>query len=119
MLEPMTFPTAISVSPLRAAAILVTSSGREVPIATIVRPIRVWLTPKEAAISLALFTTSCPPPITAASPMTAKIIPFKSGGRSSSEEISSVTDSRFPLRIVESRNQTKTASRMIPSILER
>lgn len=80
ILEPITFPTAISVSPFKAAAILVTSSGREVPMATIVRPIRVWLTPKEAAISLTLFTTSCPPAMTAASPTAAKMMPFERGG---------------------------------------
>lgn len=40
MFEPITLPIAISLSPFLAATIEVTSSGRDVPIATIVRPIR-------------------------------------------------------------------------------
>ena len=39
--EPTTFPTASPFSPLREATIEVTSSGRDVPIATTVSPIRV------------------------------------------------------------------------------
>ena len=41
MLEPTTFPSANSLSPFRAATSEVTNSGREVPIATIVKPINV------------------------------------------------------------------------------
>lgn len=44
--EPMTFPMAISVSPFRAATMLVTSSGSDVPIATMVRPMSVSSMPK-------------------------------------------------------------------------
>ena len=36
--DPRTLPRAISFSPFKAATIEVTSSGREVPMATIVRP---------------------------------------------------------------------------------
>ena len=39
MLEPITLPTAISLSPFFAAIIEVTNSGNEVPKATIVKPI--------------------------------------------------------------------------------
>ncbi len=38
ILEPITFPSAISFCPFFAATILVTSSGKEVPTATIVSP---------------------------------------------------------------------------------
>ena len=69
ILEPTTFPTARSFSPLEEATTEVTSSGREVPIATMVRPIRVWLMPKAAAISLALFTTKFDPIITPNKPI--------------------------------------------------
>lgn len=43
--DPITFPIAISVSFFIAAAILVTNSGKEVPIATIVRPTKFSLIP--------------------------------------------------------------------------
>lgn len=72
-LEPMALPRANPLSPLRVATMEVTSSGREVPIATMVRPIKFWLTPKLAAIRLALSTTRLPPNITAASPPAMKI----------------------------------------------
>ena len=39
-LEPMAFPSARLLSPLRVATMEVTSSGREVPTAMIVRPIK-------------------------------------------------------------------------------
>lgn len=41
--DPTTFPMAISLSPFLVATILVTSSGKEVPMATIVNPIRASL----------------------------------------------------------------------------
>ena len=50
------------------ATIEVTSSGRDVPIATIVRPMKFWLTPKLAAMIQALSTTRLPPNITAIRP---------------------------------------------------
>ena len=46
ILDPMTFAIAISVFFLYAAIAEVTSSGNEVPIATIVSPIKASLTPK-------------------------------------------------------------------------
>ena len=67
------FPRARPLSPFRVATIEVTSSGREVPIATMVRPIKFWLTPNDTAIWLALFTTRLPPKITATSPPAIKI----------------------------------------------
>ena len=44
--EPITLPTAISLSPFFAAIIEVTNSGSDVPKATIVRPIKASLRPK-------------------------------------------------------------------------
>ena len=54
MFEPIAFPRASALSPFRVATMEVTSSGSDVPIATIVRPIKFWLTPKDTAIWLAL-----------------------------------------------------------------
>ena len=71
--EPIAFPRASALSPFRVATMEVTSSGSDVPIATIVRPIKFWLTPKDTAICLALFTTRLPPRMTAASPPMIKI----------------------------------------------
>ena len=45
ILEPMILPNAISCSPLRAADKLATSSGKDVPIATMVKPIISSLNP--------------------------------------------------------------------------
>ena len=45
-LEPIAFPSARPLSPFLVATMEVTSSGREVPIATMVSPIKFWLTPK-------------------------------------------------------------------------
>mgnify|MGYP007005792080 CR=1 FL=1 len=53
ILLPTMFPIAMPVFPLRAAVTDVTSSGSDVPKATIVRPIMRWLTPRSKAISVA------------------------------------------------------------------
>ena len=66
--EPITLPNASSFSPFFDATMEVTSSGREVPNATIVSPTRVSVIPKEMAIALALSTTRLPPITIAASP---------------------------------------------------
>ena len=50
--------------------LLYTSSGREVPSATIESPINVWLSPKLSAISVALSTTKLPPIMIPAIPIT-------------------------------------------------
>ncbi len=68
ILEPKAFPTAKSLSPLSAATTLVISSGKDVPMATMVSPISALLMPKDSAISLAESTTSLPPKIIATSP---------------------------------------------------
>ena len=68
MLEPMTFPNAISTSFFLAATIDVTSSGRLVPSATIVSPIRFWLIPNPVAIVEAPSTTKSPPNLIATAP---------------------------------------------------
>ena len=53
MLLPTTLPTAISRSPRRVATMDVANSGREVPMATMVKPMTTWLMPKASAISTA------------------------------------------------------------------
>ena len=63
MHEPSTLPMTIPFSPFLRAVIEVTSSGRDVPIATTVRPIRASLKPKNEAISLAPSTTKLEPMI--------------------------------------------------------
>ena len=55
--EPTALPSAIPESPFLEAVMEVTSSGREVPIATMVRPTSVSLMPHAFAIRLALSTT--------------------------------------------------------------
>lgn len=69
-LEPTTLPRARPLSPFREAVTDVTSSGREVPIATIVKPINVSLRPNAAAIEQALSTTRSPPKIIPIKPIT-------------------------------------------------
>lgn len=53
---------------LFVATMEVTSSGREVPMAIMVSPMKFWLTPKFVAMMQALSTTRSPPKITAARP---------------------------------------------------
>ena len=55
-LLPITLPIARSVLPFNAAIIEVTSSGREVPVATIVRPIIISFTPNRVAKDWEPFT---------------------------------------------------------------
>ena len=69
-LDPTTFPTAMSSSFFLAAVTEVTSSGRLVPIATMVRPIRFSDSPKAAATVFAPLTTQSPPNFTATAPPT-------------------------------------------------
>ena len=66
--DPIIFPRAISLSPFLAATILVTSSGRLVPRAIMVSPIKFALKPKLDAIEEAESTTTSPPYITPKSP---------------------------------------------------
>ena len=61
MLEPTTFPTAISLEPSRAAVTLTASSGSEVPKATMVSPMIKLETPSLAAMPLALSTKKSAP----------------------------------------------------------
>ena len=61
ILLPTTLPIAISYSPFFVATILVTSSGRLVPNAIIVRAMTLSLTPTILAISLAASTTALLP----------------------------------------------------------
>ena len=68
MFEPTMFPIAISDSPLRAAIILVTNSGRLVPNATMVNPITRSEMPTACAMSMAARTVILLPNINAINP---------------------------------------------------
>lgn len=68
ILDPMTFPSARSVFFLYAATAEVASSGSEVPIAIMVRPIILSLIPKLFAIKIAPFTIHSPPKMSPANP---------------------------------------------------
>ena len=59
-LEPMALPSASPLSPFFVATMEVTSSGREVPMAIMVSPMKFWLTPKFVAMMQALSTTRSP-----------------------------------------------------------
>ena len=71
MLLPMIFPMAISAFPFLAAFTEVTSSGREVPRATIVRPINRSLKPMIFASSVAELTVTLLPSTIVAAPIDA------------------------------------------------
>ena len=108
---------AISSFPLRAAVIHVISSGREVPKATIVNPMKLSLNPKILASSVALSIVISLPITIAASPPNVIKISLKSVSPSSSSAISSVTDSpclanlnRYP------KKHRNNAHRMTPSM---
>ena len=76
MFEPITLPITNWFSPFLKAVSDVTSSGQEVPIATMVKPTNVSLIPKASAIDEALSTTKSPPRIIPARPTTIKIMLF-------------------------------------------
>ena len=76
ILEPTAFPTAISTSFFLAATTEVTSSGREVPMETMVSPTSVWLIPRSMAMRLAASTVRSPPKAMASAPPTIKRILF-------------------------------------------
>ena len=61
MLDPSTLPITIPLSPFLSAVIDVTSSGNEVHIATMVRPMRTSLNPNAPAMKLAPSTTKSEP----------------------------------------------------------
>ena len=66
--DPMMFPIAISALPFLAAVTEVTSSGKDVPKATMVSPINLWLTPSEMAMVVAASTAKLLPIIKHTSP---------------------------------------------------
>ena len=68
--DPTTLPTARSGVPFRADTILTHSSGIEVPIATMVKPITIWLTPKRDAMFTAPSVSQSAPFSTATRPIT-------------------------------------------------
>ena len=67
--EPTTLPIAMSFSPFEAATMEVMSSGRLVPKAMIVSPIRRSLIPAKCAIQVALLIVIWPPAIIPARPI--------------------------------------------------
>ena len=67
-LEPSAFPIAIPLFPLRADTTLVANSGREVPPATIVKPITASDTPRFVATAVAPSTNKLLPPIKQSNP---------------------------------------------------
>ena len=69
ILEPIMFPTEISLLPFKAATTLVTSSGRLVPIAIIVKLIIFSLILKNSAIITELSTIKFPPNFNATIPI--------------------------------------------------
>ena len=74
MLLPMILPSAIPELPLMAEPKLITNSGNEVPIATIVRPIISSLILKRRANADAPFVSQSAPRITSTMPATNSII---------------------------------------------
>ena len=76
MFDPMTLPIINSFSPFFKAVSEVTSSGKEVPIATMVKPTNVSLIPRAIAIAEALSTTKSPPRMIPISPIKIKIMLF-------------------------------------------
>ena len=79
ILLPTIFPIAIPAFPFRAAATDVTSSGSEVPSATIVSPINRSLLPNYRAIADAPLTAKSLPFTTSTPPITMKRIHFHTG----------------------------------------
>ena len=77
ILLPTIFPIAIPTFPLLAAVTEVTSSGRLVPNATIVSPMKRSLIPKVLAIADAESTTRSLPHTTMIPPATMEMIHFK------------------------------------------
>ena len=73
--DPTTFPIAISCSPFRAAITEAASSGKEVPRATIVKPIIKSLTPNSTATPTAPQTSILELTINKISPKTSQTIP--------------------------------------------
>ena len=74
MFEPSTLPSATSDCLRSAATAEVTSSGSEVPTATMVRPTSVSDMPNSLAMVTAAFTSSVPPPTMQASPASRKAV---------------------------------------------
>ena len=70
ILEPTMLPQAIAGDPMRAASILVTSSGMDVPRPTITTPMTSALTPAFSASATAPRTSNSPPKTSATRPKT-------------------------------------------------
>ena len=79
MLLPITLPMARPGIPLRAAMMVVASSGRDVPTATTVRPMMASLTPSDEAIPEAPSTNQLPPPTSAPRPTSVQTTAFHIG----------------------------------------
>ncbi len=68
ILEPTIFPIAMSACFFLAATTEAANSGKEVPIATTVSPIKAWLRPSEEAMKTELLTMNLPPKNNATTP---------------------------------------------------
>ena len=79
ILAPMMFPSERALWPLARAVIAVTSSGREVPRATIVRPMTEDGTPRASAISVPLSTRSFAPTAIRTAPIARRTMSFQIG----------------------------------------
>ena len=120
--DPMMLPNARSFSPLRAAAIELASSGRDVPTATMVRPISKSLTPRARAISTAPHTSARELPTSSASPSTSHRTDFPSESDSPScFSASSATAAfaaafwRISFTMLNPMTPAKTSRRITPS----
>ena len=95
MLEPNTLPMAMPAFFLVAATMEVISSGREVAMATTVKPIRDSLMPRLLAMRWALLETNSPPRYSPPMPMTRKRMVFAQGIGIWMASTSSLGDSFF------------------------
>ena len=85
---PMMLPSERALCPLMRAVMAVTSSGREVPRATMVRPMTEDGTPSASAIRVPLFTSRFAPKAISTAPTTSRAISCQTGFSFSSEELS-------------------------------
>ena len=119
-LLPNRLPRTSSLSPWRAAAPAVTSSGREVPIATSVKPTKPPESPSRSASSTAPHTRNHAPPTMTTRPTTVRISSrlARTSPPISSPTSSGIRSSRAPLMMIPSETTSATA-RIAPSTLVR
>ncbi len=115
ILEPITLATAMSVFFFIAATAEVTSSGKEVPMATIVSPIKFWLRPNCSAIAIAPSTTHFPPKKRATIPKEINKMDLPIGNTSSGASSTISALPSFASFIMYSIKRPKNSMRTIPS----